>query len=106
MLVYGGLRGALGLCLSLLVGVDSELPLRFRHLTVFYMASMAALTNLVNGTTCKSLVNVGQFDSNIVFSSKYLNMVEIPAVRKKVYKTYLRELVVSSEERQAELSND
>jgi hypothetical protein len=33
-------------------------------------------------------------------------MVEIPAVRKKVYKTYLQELVVSSEERQAELAND
>ena len=61
MLVYGGLRGALGLCLSLMVGVDQELPVRFRHLTVFYMACMAALTNLVNGTTCKPLVNVTIF---------------------------------------------
>jgi hypothetical protein len=61
--VYGGLRGALGLCLSLLVGADEALPKRFRHLTVFYMASMAALTNLINGTTCKALVD-------------YLNMIE------------------------------
>jgi NhaP-type Na+/H+ or K+/H+ antiporter len=61
VLVYGGLRGALGLCLSLMVGVDQELPIRFRHLTVFYMACMAALTNLVNGTTCKPLVNVYGF---------------------------------------------
>jgi NhaP-type Na+/H+ or K+/H+ antiporter len=26
VLVYGGLRGALGLCLSLIVGFDEELP--------------------------------------------------------------------------------
>ena len=30
VLIYGGLRGALGLCLSLMVGVDDELPVRFR----------------------------------------------------------------------------
>lgn len=70
VLVYGGLRGALGLCLSLLVGVDGDLPLRFRHLTVFYMASMAALTNLVNGTTCKALVNVKLND----FINNYLSI--------------------------------
>ncbi len=30
VLVYGGLRGALGLCLALLVGVDPDLSHRFR----------------------------------------------------------------------------
>jgi hypothetical protein len=30
VLVYGGLRGALGMCLSLIVGVDMSLPQRFR----------------------------------------------------------------------------
>lgn len=30
VLIYGGLRGALGLCLSLIIGVDNELPQRFR----------------------------------------------------------------------------
>lgn len=50
--MYGGLRGALGLTLSLLVGCDDDLPPRFRHLTVFFTAGMAVLTNLVNGTTC------------------------------------------------------
>ena len=57
-MVYGGLRGALGICLALMVGVDLELPARFRHLTVFYLAAMTAMTNLINGTTCKSLVKV------------------------------------------------
>ena len=30
VLVYGGLRGALGLCLALIIGVDDTLPQRFR----------------------------------------------------------------------------
>lgn len=30
VLIYGGLRGALGLCLSLIVGVDDSLTDRFR----------------------------------------------------------------------------
>lgn len=66
--VYGGLRGALGLCLSLMVGTDDKLPVEFRNLTIFYTAGMATLTNLVNGTTCKFLVS-------------YLNMIEESKVR-------------------------
>lgn len=57
VLVYGGLRGALGMCLSLIVGVDDSLNERFRQLTVFYMCGMAMLTILVNGLTCGKLVS-------------------------------------------------
>jgi NhaP-type Na+/H+ or K+/H+ antiporter len=57
VLIYGGLRGALGMCLSLFVGVDESLRLRFRELTVFYMCGMAMLTIVVNGLTCSKLVN-------------------------------------------------
>jgi len=57
VLIYGGLRGAIGLCLSLMVGVDTELPRRFRELTVFYMCGMAVMTIVVNGLTCGKLVD-------------------------------------------------
>ena len=57
VLIYGGLRGALGMCLSLFVGVDDTLNLRFRELTVFYMCGMAFLTIVINGLTCSKLVN-------------------------------------------------
>lgn len=56
VLIYGGLRGALGMCLSLFVAVDDSLRLRFRELTVFYMCGMAMLTIVVNGLTCSKLV--------------------------------------------------
>ncbi|CAK77260.1 unnamed protein product (macronuclear) [Paramecium tetraurelia] len=93
VLVYGGLRGALGLTLSLMVGCDEELPARFRHLSVFYGAGMAAITNLINGTTCKALV-------------QYLEMIENPVVKKKVYKKYLEELIVNSQDKMRELESD
>lgn len=53
VLIYGGLRGALGLTLSLMVGVDTELPMKLRQLCIFYMAGTATLTLLINGTTCR-----------------------------------------------------
>ncbi|CAD8090636.1 unnamed protein product [Paramecium primaurelia] len=91
--VYGGLRGALGLTLSLMVGCDQDLPPRFRHLSVFFTAGMAALTNLVNGTTCKALVN-------------YLNMIENPVIKKRVYKRYLTDMIVNQEDTIKELEGD
>lgn len=56
VLCWGGLRGALGITLALMVAVDYELDVRLRELTLFYMSGMATLTLLINGTTCKSLV--------------------------------------------------
>lgn len=85
-MVYGGLRGALGICLALMVGVDEMLPKRFRHLTVFYMLAMTAMTNLINGTTCKALV-------------EYVRMIEESPIRKKIYKLYLKDVILSSNEK-------
>ena len=56
VLIYGGLRGALGMCLSLIVYVDGSLRVRFRELTVFYMCGMAFLTIVLNGLTCGKVV--------------------------------------------------
>jgi NhaP-type Na+/H+ or K+/H+ antiporter len=73
VLVYGGLRGALGLSLALMVYVDDTIHNeRFQELTLFYMSGMAAITLLVNGTTCGPLVN-------------YLQMVYVPAIKNKLY---------------------
>lgn len=55
VITWGGLRGALGLTLALMVGTDQKLDKRLRELTLFYMAGLATLTLLINGTTCKAL---------------------------------------------------
>ena len=53
ILVYGGLRGTLGVTLALMVGIDTELPERLKDLCLFYMSGTVALSMLINGTTCK-----------------------------------------------------
>lgn len=93
MLIYGGLRGALGLCLSLFVGVDESLNTRFRELTVFYMCGMAMLTIVVNGLTCNKLVN-------------YLEMINVPEIKEKLLKRCVKKVLLDTQERLRELKNE
>eukprot|EP00803_Ostreobium_quekettii_P005115 evm.model.scf_123.5 EVM.evm.TU.scf_123.5 scf_123:132105-140643(-) len=52
VMTWGGLRGAVGLALSLIVDLDVErIDPKFRALTIFYMGLMAAYTLLFNGTS-------------------------------------------------------
>ncbi|EGR34487.1 sodium hydrogen exchanger family protein, putative [Ichthyophthirius multifiliis] len=81
VLVWGGLRGALGLTLSLMVLVDDEIEsVRLKQLTVFYMAGTATLTLLVNGTTCGALV-------------KYLNIVETTAIKNRLLQNTVKNMI-------------
>ena len=93
VIVWGGLRGALGITLSLMVAVDEELPFRLRELTVFYMAGLATLTLLVNGSTCKSLC-------------KYLELIENPPIKAKLLKNSKQSLLLKSEEKINKMSED
>jgi len=84
VLIYGGLRGALGLCLSLMVGVDESLPVRFREITVFYMCGMAFLTIVLNGFTCGKLVD-------------YVEMIHYPEIKKKLFKRCIKTVLESTQ---------
>ena len=54
-----GLRGAVGLALSLFVFLDDSIAdRRFRVLTFFYMGAMAFLTLIIQGTTTPFLLRV------------------------------------------------
>lgn len=93
VLIYGGLRGALGLCLSLIIGVDDSLPERFRELTVFYMCGMAMLTIVVNGLTCSKVVN-------------YIEMIDYPEVKRKLLKRCVKDVLSSTQKKLKELKNE
>jgi NhaP-type Na+/H+ or K+/H+ antiporter len=56
VLVYGGLKGGLGLSLAMMITNDPFYPARFRHLCTFYMEGMVLMTVLINGVTCKKVV--------------------------------------------------
>ena len=57
ILAYGGLRGAIGLCLALMVVTDNY-PDRFKDLVLFNLIGMIILTVLVNGLTMKYLMDL------------------------------------------------
>ena len=50
MMTWGGLRGAVGLALALMVQLEDTIDERVRHLIVFHVGIVAALTILINGT--------------------------------------------------------
>lgn len=86
VLIYGGLRGALGLCLSLIIGVDDELSDRFRQITVFYMCGMAMMTIIVNGLTCGKVVN-------------YVEMISYPEIKRKLLKRCVKDVLSSTQKK-------
>lgn len=60
VLVWAGLRGAVGLALALFVLLDGKIAdYRFRVLTFFMMGCIAAATTLIQGPTTGPLLQVG-----------------------------------------------
>jgi NhaP-type Na+/H+ or K+/H+ antiporter len=86
VLIYGGLRGALGLCLALIISVDKELPTRFRELTVFYMCGMAVLTIVINGFTCGKVVD-------------YVEMIKSPEIKRKLFKRCVTDILAKTQDK-------
>jgi NhaP-type Na+/H+ or K+/H+ antiporter len=57
VLIYGGLRGAVGLALALIVYHNDDIDTHTRELVLFHTAGIATLTLLVNGTTTGIVVD-------------------------------------------------
>jgi len=57
ILGWGGLRGALGMCMALMVNCNTAIPETIRHHILIYTAGVVTLTLCVNATTSKSIVN-------------------------------------------------
>ena len=57
VLAYGGLRGAVGLLLALVVDLEHSIDHRTRDLVVFHVGGIVFLTLLINGTTIRFLIN-------------------------------------------------
>jgi len=58
VLWWGGLRGAVGLALGLLVAQDSLIPEDIRGQVLFHTAGIVVLTLLINGTTTGTLIKM------------------------------------------------
>mmetsp|Transcript_38779 Transcript_38779/g.34471 ORF Transcript_38779/g.34471 Transcript_38779/m.34471 type:complete len:454 (+) Transcript_38779:202-1563(+) len=51
ILMYGGLRGAIGICFALIIAGDDTYSATLRQMILFDMAGCAILTLIINGTT-------------------------------------------------------
>jgi len=80
VLVYGGLRGSLGLALALIIIVEpiySDEKLKAGKLILFYMAGTATFSLLVNGTTTSLLVDkIKMIPPNPYVDKVYNNLIK------------------------------
>lgn len=57
VLWWGGLRGAVGLALALIVAIENRIPLEVRSQVLTLTAGLVVLTSLINATTVKWLID-------------------------------------------------
>lgn len=58
VLTFGGIRGAVTICLVLIVYKDHRLDSNFRSISLFLVSFCAIMTLLINGTTCGFIVKL------------------------------------------------
>ncbi len=80
VLIYGGLKGGLGISLAMIITVDPYYPIRYRQLATFYMGGMVLMTVIINGLTSKKIL-------------EYIEMIHIPEIKIKLFKKCVKEVL-------------
>ncbi len=80
VLIFGGLKGGLGLSLAMMITVDPYYPTRFRQLATFYMGGMVVLTVIINGLSCKKILD-------------YIEIIHVPEIKLKLFKRCVKEVL-------------
>lgn len=80
VLIYGGLKGGLGISLTMIITVDPYYPIRYRQLATFYMGGMVLMTVIINGLTSKKIL-------------EYIEMIHIPEIKIKLFKKCVKEVL-------------
>ena len=57
MMVYGGLRGAVSLCMALMVDLDPKISQDIKDVIFFHVAGVVSTTLCINGMTCAAVYN-------------------------------------------------
>lgn len=93
ILTWGGVRGALGLALALIIYRDNDYSHRFKDLVLFYVAAMIVLTVMVNGLTIGRMM-------------KLINFAPINPLTFKIKNNVIRNLVISSFQKKEVLTSN
>merc|ERR1719265_2108570 len=71
VMVWSGLRGAVGLAMAIIVDLEPNINKTMGSRVMFHVGGIAALTTLVNATTCSKLLS-------------YLGLTKTPMLRAKM----------------------
>lgn len=93
ILTYGGVRGALGLALALIIYRDPEYSNRFKDIVLFYVSAMIVLTVIFNGLT-------------IGFVMKLIDFAPINPLTFKIKNNVLKNVVISTFKKQDSIKNN
>jgi NhaP-type Na+/H+ or K+/H+ antiporter len=93
ILAWGGVRGALGLALALIIYRDNDYSHRFKDLVLFYVAAMIVMTVIVNGLSIGMIM-------------KLINFGQINPLTFKIKNNVLRNLVIISFQKRETLTNN
>lgn len=93
ILTWGGVRGALGLALALIIYRDADYSHRFKDIVLFYVAAMIVLTVIVNGLTIGRIM-------------KLINFAPINPLTFKIKNNVIRNLVIGSYQKKESLTSN
>jgi NhaP-type Na+/H+ or K+/H+ antiporter len=93
VLSYGGVRGALGLALALIIYRDPEYSNRFKDIVLFYISVVIVLTVIFNGLT-------------IGFVMRLINFAPINPLTYKIKNNVLKNVVISTFKKQETIRNN
>lgn len=93
ILTYGGVRGALGLALALIIYRDADYTERFKDIVLFYISVMIVLTVIFNGLT-------------IGYLMRLINFAPINPLTYKIKNNVLKNIVISALKKKDAIKNN
>ena len=93
VLSYGGVRGALGLALALIIYRDADYSDRFKDIVLFYVSAMIVFTVIFNGLT-------------IGFVMRLIGFAPINPLTYKIKNNVLKNVVISTFKKQESIKNN
>mmetsp|Transcript_29449 Transcript_29449/g.71764 ORF Transcript_29449/g.71764 Transcript_29449/m.71764 type:complete len:1182 (-) Transcript_29449:327-3872(-) len=93
VLCYGGLRGAVGLALALIVDLNDEIDDEISDLILFHVAAIVALTLLVNGSTTGLVL-------------KWVGLKKVSPSKQRAYRKAIESIKESSEKQSMKMRRE
>merc|ERR1719281_1551179 len=76
VMVWSGLRGAVGLAMAIIVDREPEIPTQMGSRVMFHIGGLAALTTIINATTSGPLLRLLDLTKTTELKQRCLTVIE------------------------------